>query len=325
MTSNKVHDDGTIGGVWNQLDSYERASGIDFTHGQLPHDFEKNAKISKTVIWPKDVKYSVVKKTKKGDIFEEIAIHDEIKLPMNAKKINEIYGSKIPDEKCVFWMKPFRNMKWHEMLTPVSSWKNVIEHNLAKNMVKSTSRPKSVKIVAQEFMNKFLKNRRKNYISVHWRYEKHDFGAHCKKKIQKGNEKPCQYILSKQGFNISKIERGFKAITERQNLTDASIFFAAPPGALEFIRKLKERLEVIGLNVVFQDDLRDFVEKKFCKCEKSVFKGQIHDFLSQVEQEICLNSWIFIPSTGSSWSNAIELERRVWGIGKIDIPNNLFF
>ena len=203
-----------------------------------------------------------------------------------------------------------------------NSWKHTVENKLAIEMVKSTRRPKSVQIIAKKFRENFLS---KKYIAVHWRYEERDFGSHCTKKIQKGNEKPCQYILSNKGFNITKIQLGFQAITKRQNLTDSSIYFAAPPGAQVFVEKLKVQLENVGLHGVYQKKLRDFVKKEFEDCDEKLYKNEIHDFLSQVEQEICMTSWIFIPSTGSSWSNAIELERRVFELGKIDIPNSLFF
>ena len=103
LTDNKVHDDGTVGGIWNQLDSYQRASGIDFTHKQHPHDFERNPKISKIVIWPKSVNKT------------------EIKLEMRRKQIDDVYGLKTEHEKCVFWMMPFRNMKWQEMLSTANT------------------------------------------------------------------------------------------------------------------------------------------------------------------------------------------------------------
>jgi len=64
------------------------------------------------------------------------------------------------------------------------------------------------------------------------------------------------------------------------------------------------------IKLVYRKDLEAFIQKKFEKsCNKDVYFDQLHDYISQVEQEICMLARIFYHSEGSSWSLAISNER----------------
>jgi len=79
------------------------------------------------------------------------------------------------------------------------------------------------------------------------------------------------------------------------------------------------------VKVFFQKDLDKLLSEKFSSCEKTEYISQIHEFKSQVEQELCLKSTIFMESDGSTWSSAINKERFVRGISEFDGMNNIFF
>ena len=69
-----------------------------------------------------------------------------------------------------------------------------------------------------------------------------------------------------------------------------------------------------------------FVRRKFYdSCDRDKFEKQVHDYVSQLEQEICLYSSIFLNSQASTWSSSIVQERMVRKLGKYDALNNIFF
>ena len=67
-----------------------------------------------------------------------------------------------------------------------------------------------------------------------------------------------------------------------------------------------------------QSDLRILVEKTFNNCDETKMKGQIHEFVSQTEQEIALNSDIFLFSPSSTWSDGVNHERLAHLKGELD-------
>ena len=62
-----------------------------------------------------------------------------------------------------------------------------------------------------------------------------------------------------------------------------------------------------------------FIQQQFGNCPEEIFSDQIHDFISQVEQEICSRSKLFMYSPGSSWSKIVRIERSIGGIDGGDL------
>ena len=68
----------------------------------------------------------------------------------------------------------------------------------------------------------------------------------------------------------------------------------------------------------------DFTDSKFSECPDEKYNNQIHDFVSQVEMELCLESTIFVESHGSSWSLGVNYDRHVRGRRGNDVHNDVF-
>ena len=76
------------------------------------------------------------------------------------------------------------------------------------------------------------------------------------------------------------------------------------------------------LNIV---DLERYIDERWKNCGKDELKLVKHDFVSQFEQEICMNSKRFLWSDSSSWSVAVQFERdiRRWSVK--DESNRVLF
>lgn len=238
---------------------------------------------------------------------------------MNEAAVDKAYGNKITkDGKCGMWFMPFRNIYWARA---VLGRFGKVKADLAKKLVLATPRPKSIRLTAEQFRRQEMKN--KSYVAIHWRYDMADFGNHCRSAVGPGNRKACDYIL-KNGFNATDIGSNVATFIKTKNIKADAIFIAAPPKETNFIRKLSEYLSNNhGIQVFFQEDLRAFLESSYSGCDKKAYFNQIHDFVSQLEQEICMGAKVFMPSDGSSWSVAITMERAARDIVVNDVANSV--
>ena len=112
-----------------------------------------------------------------------------------------------------------------------------------------------------------------------------------------------------------------------------ALYVSSPRQDLGFIKELTRCLGMLSesdltgsLKVFNQEHLLEFLQRKFRKsCTVEEFNQQSHEFISQVEQEICMKSTVFIESEGSSWSGQVERERYVRGNYVRDTSNKQFF
>ena len=153
-----------------------------------------------------------------------------------------------------------------------------------------------------------------------------DFGNHCKHAIGAGNAKPCRSL--KNGFDVEKI--GLKIANQikhwnNKKISEAKIVFvAAPPKSTGFVQHLSRVLKEYDIQVFYHYHLHDFVKSQFTTCDDQRYFHQIHDFVSQLEQEIMMTSDVFVESTGSSWSFAVYIERAARRKEKNDIVTSQF-
>lgn len=229
------------------------------------------------------------------------------------------YGpDKTGDGDCAMWIMPFRNLYWARA---VLGKYGHTRKTLAKKMVVATPRPKSIRETAIGFRKTLMKGR--DYVAIHWRYDKNDFGSHCRKAVGPGNKKACEHIL-KNGFDPQLIGAKIVEFIKKKNIKASAIFIAAPPKETPFIKSLSDFLVNHDIHVFFQEHLRSYVEQQFSECKRSRYFNQLHDFISQLEQEICMTSKLFMPSDGSSWSAAITMERLARDQSHSDIANSIF-
>ena len=103
-----------------------------------------------------------------------------------------------------------------------------------------------------------------------------------------------------------------------------TIYFASPPIEIPLIQNISKIIEAGGYQVFYQTHLRDFVTKRFKKCDRERFELQLHDFVSQTEQQLCTDAGIFLGSESSTWSGAIGKDRAARNLTKYDGSNIVF-
>lgn len=161
----------------------------------------------------------------------------------------------------------------------------------------------------------------KNFIGMHWRYDIKDFGTHCgrEKHLEQGEQRPMCRMLLNGKINATKIAEKIKdwynvrkKSEDSYGVMPTSIYIAAPPSEKNLILEIQKYLNRhLGLEVYFRHDLLKFIERKFKNsCSAKVYQNQIHDYISQVEQELCMISRIFIRSESSSWSLGARLVQK---------------
>ena len=168
-----------------------------------------------------------------------------------------------------------------------------------------------------------------------------DFGNHCR--LRGGNKRVCKWILAPGGFNSTdlglkmlnwmneknEMREKHKLLIKTGNSPDferlETIYFASPPIEMDFIKKIGKIIESEGkYRVFYQEHLREFIKEKFKDCDEKRFELQLHDFVSQVEQQICTDAGIFLGSESSTWSGAIGKDRIARNLTKFDGSNIQF-
>ena len=129
------------------------------------------------------------------------------------------------------------------------------------------------------------------------------------------------------GFDYAQISDSIAAWMLRMNPTPEILYIATTKHLAEFAEKIKQYLEKKGIaRVFYQNVLESKLNAHFgTSCPGERFKGQIHDFISQLEMEICMRSEAFASSEGSSWSINVQRDRFYRDIESIhDVTNDQF-
>ena len=197
-----------------------------------------------------------------------------------------------------------------------------------------------------------------SYAAMHWRYDDKDFGKHCSK--FKGGNMVCAMVKNADpeiiGKNMAKLiedtladkewllaqkdairedaedidwdsdagKRKKRTLNQRvPQLNSKILYIAAPPQQDKVIEQIKESMLPLGIRVYYGRTLREFLKNRHKDCPNRILNDQIHDFLSQVEMELCSKSDLFIYSKSSSWSLNIIMERQARRVSHFDIPNDM--
>ena len=164
------------------------------------------------------------------------------------------------------------------------------------------------------------------YLSVHWRYDRKDFGAHCRKGKSGEYRKACK-TLKHGGFNGTSLAENLVSFINSNKPDVKNIYFAATPQDAKLVREIKGNVTKIDDKFSFygHDELDDYIKKEYAECDEDKMRMQLHDFFSQVEMEICRESTVFMPSDSSSWSVGVMYERDVLRRSEEDKPNRVLF
>jgi len=313
------------GGLFEQMRAYEflaeKELGFsDFLlKNQTIESFNKFPEIARDVVFPRNDGYNrVYSETVKN------VVNEQLYLPMKKVGVDMAYGRQHNEGRCAVWLSPFRNMYWNRAL--LFNQGDTGAKDLAADMVEHVTRPKSVKIYAEQFINQYFSSdsSKNQYVGLHWRYDKHDYGTHCNRKIHPGNKESCEFLIG-HDFQPEPIAEKLEEYFKINHSGLKYLFIAAPPKESVLLSILSEKVGKFGLKVIYSKDLTEFAENVFGKAKCDDFESQIHDFLSQVEQEICMRSWLFMPSDGSSWSATVTSDRTARGISSRDVENRVVF
>ena len=318
------------GGLFEQMRAYEflaeneLGKNSDFLlKNQSIENFNKFPEIARDIVFPRNDGYNRVYSEKVKNV-----VNEQLYLPMKKVGVDMAYGRRHNEGRCAVWLSPFRNMYWNRALLFNQGDGGAKE--LAADMVNHVTRPKSVKFFSEQFINEYFspnssENSYENrYVSLHWRYDKNDYGTHCIRKIHPGNKESCEFLIG-HNFQPAPIAEKLENYFRINHSGLKYLFVAAPPKEAVLLGILSEKLAEFGLKVIYSKGLTEFAEKVFRKANCDDYENQIHDFLSQLEQEICMRSWLFMPSDGSSWSATVTSDRTARGISSRDIENRVVF
>lgn len=194
-------------------------------------------------------------------------------------------------------------------------------------MLLHTVKPRSIRKIATEVINSLFGN--SPFIALHWRYDIGDFGHHCMRDINNGKSRGVCSLLLGGKFNGTRVAENLNEWMQKTYTLEKvnQIYVAAPLKEAAFVEDIKTYFESRNLGQVrYQKDMQEYIAKKFTTCPEDKYLDQIHDFVSQTEQEICLRSRTFIESDGSMWSLSVRQERIIRNIHfKNDIKNRIFW
>lgn len=312
-------------GTFINLHAYEQMLNISIYHNQTDEELGKNFNIG--------TKYNILPKKDFTNEFKVMrspygVMYQQLYLNMKEHGINAAYGeTKYPNAPCAFWVLPFRNLYWNRAILYGQGDKNAGE--LAKEMVVHTSRPPHISEFARKFAQRVMHGM--PYIAMHWRYDKKDFGVHCGREQVPGNALACKYLKSvkwdSETIAVRIVDWMKRLRSENPKAYKIKFFYlAVPPKEKKFLKVFKQYMENdLGLKIYSAEDVVPLIEDQFDKCPLGTFENQIHDFISQLEQEICMLSTVFFPSDGSSWSQVIQADRMARSTHENDIENRIFF
>ena len=241
-----------------------------------------------------------------------------------------VFGNKyLHHDTCAVLQASSRNILWHLDLN-----KNSKNSEFIKEIITSVTRPEVVVSIAEEFLNHQMKGRQ--FFAVHWKYDVAEFSYHCKEKFKKltieqriaWKDHICKGVMEGNLNPEVVADHLIEFVKDKQNHADGYkiLYIVAPPSDKDFLIKIGKSLKKkANVKVVHEKHLERFVEDRFKACMgTATWKDQIFDFYSQLEQEICLRSKLFIGSSQSSWTKTVHYERVARGVSGNDLSQNLF-
>jgi len=317
----------------DEMYGFHITGGLDYvnftTVGRNPNgQHNLNAEFN---IFPQTTKYN--EKAKGSGL-------NQINLPMNKAAIIETYGTAtLSSKQCAIFVMPLKSVAWdkeffaHVEIDPKDgkTKKYSLEKIITNKMILWTQKPESIRKAATNFINEYMQGAKSGYLAIHWRFNEEEMRQKCQ---MNGKAANCKTILAtpegtgqlaeKVGENLAMY-----LVTMAQLLPQNGklpIYIAGPKTAIPFIEGIKSYFtkNKMGNMILSQTNLQKFVDFKFgSSCPRHKFLKQQYDFISQIEQELCMRSKIFYESDGSSWSVEVKYGRLVRGPTKDDMKTRL--
>ena len=330
---------------YKRLNTYDDIYGFHITNGRSYNDFIDDPKLAKINVFPDMARDTYKYGNKiKGSKREK----SDIYLAMSHKAVQSAYGDTkdytTSDKQCSIYVCTSKNVVWgKQFLNPprqaVLSDEELAGKKLAQEMMEATPRPKAVRLMANNFLAKNLENEgTAKFVVLHWRFTfKEIFDRTCMTgwkgagDIDLSKDKCCE-ILHKETADVIATHIGERMatwlFTVNKKMKVDHLYIATPnhEDSARIIKSIKEHEHVKSqeIKVYTSDDLIEQMEEQFSECDSETFKEHKWDFVSQVEMELALRSYIFIETENSSWSMAIKLERAVKKITHHDMIAKYF-
>nr|XP_026694318.1 uncharacterized protein LOC100175784 isoform X1 [Ciona intestinalis] len=238
---------------------------------------------------------------------------------------------------CALYAFPFRELRFvkSEIENTQINAKKFLENGKVESVPGSllydiitehTQCPHYIQEIADAYIEKRFKN--KEYIALHWRYDKDDFykfmcteGGNKQKangKVSRFFKTFCREIFNMTSSTLPRGIRGFltKVVKKSKHL-DLPVYVAAPSSLTEWISTgFKQHAVEFGLLYYDAQDLRDFFREEDFMNRCSFVKRNANDVISLVETEISIESselylaQIFFGSRLSSWTDNVKASKK---------------
>ena len=118
-----------------------------------------------------------------------------------------------------------------------------------------------------------------------WRYDRRDFGGHCRKGKSGEYRKACKALKKHGGFNATNLAVNLYDFIQKNKPEVKAIYFAATPQDAKLVREIHGNITKIDSSMEFygHDELDEFIKASYEKCESDRMKLQIHDFLVKLK------------------------------------------
>jgi len=240
----------------------------------------------------------------------------------NSTDILEITKAFNTEDRCAIYFKPFRQLKLDLLHTGSLKfdYKTFKGASMLNGLFFKNLKPPSFLI---EFKNTFIKTiidpKNTGYIAVHWRYDKNDFYNYlCRNHLINKRKTMCENVnlaIQNSTAIAMAIVLQINEVLVRENRIIDKIYIAAPSTLFDFIRRTSESLKRIfyhkykvNVRVFSLVDLKMQAEQLF-SCLKHEKNYLNEDWLSMVEMEICSDSYIFVRSQQSTWTQHVQFNR----------------
>jgi len=192
--------------------------------------------------------------------------------------------------------------------TPLSSISNDVLYHAVIDAIRHP--PCIVKAVSEYIQEVFSGQR---YIGIHWRYDKNDFTKLCQLPWVKF------YCENMHKIQPKELAHGIISLMDKVDKSPIPIYIASPPSLESFVNKVYDELEKLYNRAVKPSvKLRDFLSSKYNICWEDAGWKVTENIFSLCESEILINSFWFLFSYPSTWSQMIRPFRtNTYGNGTI--------
>jgi len=209
------------------------------------------------------------------------------------------------------------------------------DKELMADILKATGPPMHVEEVVHQFIKSAMGDDG-SYVAMHWRYNVGDWwhggcdiiDGHYKaaKRNGKGDDvipEICKKLtFMRNPLNFANqvnefLTKSWAAVNNEKGRVIPSViktmYIATPPSELQLMEDMRKELKKINpmLTVLFQADIEPYIRNYYKNAGCAPLEDLFWEILSMAEQEVCVQSSVFLSSAGSSWSKNTNIERSI--------------